>query len=68
MVCSDAAFGIQQDAESILKMMNDNKGIFNELEGKILKSVDIANNVKNDVKQVSLRSEQKTRETTSDSR
>lgn len=62
MVCSDAAFGIQQDAESILKMMNDNKGIFNELEDKILKSVDIANNVKNDVKQVSLRSERKTTE------
>ncbi|KTG36823.1 hypothetical protein cypCar_00015858 [Cyprinus carpio] len=48
----DAAFGIQQDAESILKMMNDNKDIFDELEGKILKSVDIANNVKNDVQQI----------------
>ncbi|XP_016314829.1 laminin subunit beta-3 [Sinocyclocheilus anshuiensis] len=48
----DAAFGIQQDAESILKTMDDNEDIFDELEDKIRQSVDIANNVKNDVKQI----------------
>lgn len=48
----DAAFGIQQDAESILKMMDDNEEIFDELKDKILRSVDIANNVKNEVKQI----------------
>ncbi|XP_026054473.1 laminin subunit beta-3 [Carassius auratus] len=48
----DAAFGIQQDAESILKMMEDNEDIFDELKDKILRSVDIANNVKNEVKQI----------------
>ncbi len=65
MVCRDAAFGIQQDSEGILKTMADNEDILEELEDKIRRSADIANGVKNNVKQVSLRSERKTPETTS---
>ncbi len=65
MVCRDAAFGIQQDSEGILKTMADNEDILEELEGKIRQSADIANDVKNNVKQVSLRSERKPPETTS---
>ncbi len=65
MVCRDAAFGIQQDSEGILKTMADNEDILEELEDKIRRSADIANGVKNNVKQVSLRSERKNPETTS---
>lgn len=65
VVCRDAAFGIQQDSEGILKTMTDNEDILDELEDKIRQSTDIANNVKNNVKQVSLRSERTTTETTS---
>ncbi len=65
MVCRDAAFGIQQDTEGILKTMADNEDILEELEDKIRQSADIANDVKNNIKQVSLRSERKTTETTS---
>ncbi len=65
MVCRDAAFGIQQDSEGILKTMADNEDILEELEDKIRRSADIANGVKNNVKQVSLRSERKNTETTS---
>lgn len=53
MICRDAAFGIQQDGESLLKAMEDNEAILDDLENKIQQSVDIANNVKKDVKQVS---------------
>ncbi|XP_073700504.1 laminin subunit beta-3 [Garra rufa] len=48
----DSAFGIQQDAESILKTMDDNEAIYEELEDKIYESVKIANDVKNNVKQI----------------
>ncbi|KAL1251926.1 hypothetical protein QQF64_019722 [Cirrhinus molitorella] len=48
----DAAFGIQQDAESILKTMDDNEAIFDELDDRIRQSVDIANDVKNNIKQI----------------
>ncbi|KAF4097130.1 laminin subunit beta-3 [Onychostoma macrolepis] len=48
----DAAFGIQQDSEGILKTMDDNEDILDELEDKIRQSADIANNVKNNVKQI----------------
>ncbi len=65
MVCRDAAFGIQQDSEGILKTMADNEDILEELEDKIRRSTNIANGVKNNVKQVSLRSERKNPETTS---
>ncbi len=65
MVCRDAAFGIQQDSEGILKTMAENEDILEELEDKIRRSADIANGVKNNVKQVSLRSERKNPETTS---
>lgn len=53
MICRDAAFGIQQDAESLLKAMDNNEAILDDLKDKIQQSVDIANNVKKDVKQVS---------------
>lgn len=53
LVCRDAAFGIQQDGESLLKTMDDNENILDDLEDKIRRSVDIANNVKKDVSQVS---------------
>ncbi|KAK7136543.1 hypothetical protein R3I93_016770 [Phoxinus phoxinus] len=48
----DAAFGIQQDGESLLKVMDENENIFADLEDKILQSVDIANNVKKDVERI----------------
>ncbi|XP_048037879.1 laminin subunit beta-3 [Megalobrama amblycephala] len=48
----DAAFGIQQDGESLLKAMEENEAILDDLENKIQQSVDIANNVKKDVKQI----------------
>lgn len=48
----DAAFGIQQDGESLLKMMDENENIFDDLEDKIQQSVDIANNVKKDVERI----------------
>lgn len=53
MICRDAAFGIQGDAESLLKAMDDNEAILDDLEDKIQQSVNIANDVKKDVKQVS---------------
>ncbi|XP_057181680.1 laminin subunit beta-3 [Triplophysa rosa] len=45
----DAAFGIQQDAEGVLKSMDENNEIFNDLEDKIQQGLDIAKNVKEDV-------------------
>ncbi|XP_039538072.1 laminin subunit beta-3 [Pimephales promelas] len=48
----DAAFGIQQDGESLLKTMNENENIFDDLEDKIRQSVDIANDVKKDVERI----------------
>ncbi|XP_051549881.1 laminin subunit beta-3 [Myxocyprinus asiaticus] len=48
----DAAFGIQQDVESVLNSMDDNEAIFADLEDKIQQSVEIARTVMQDVEKI----------------
>ncbi|XP_051979459.1 laminin subunit beta-3 [Xyrauchen texanus] len=48
----DAAFGIQQDVESVLNSMDDNEALFADLEDKIQQSVEIARTVKRDVEKI----------------
>lgn len=48
----DVAFGIQQDAESILKTMDENEDLLDDLKDKINQSATIAENVKKDIQQI----------------